>query len=138
MLEPAIKPNVTPKIAPDVKPGRKTRTWQPNPAVSPTPKMREEDTKPKEEGKILKILKPDEHYITISTVINGEEVTMEFEQRGLLDKPMSYDEPWVYEFVSLNSPDGQEYSITASYFGHPNYNMDFDEIEETHIQPYSN
>ena len=52
----------------------------------------------------------------------------------MIEKPLAYDEPWVYSFESINSPDGNVYSINANYFGDPRTNLEFDEVDTDSLE----
>lgn len=134
--EPMVKPAEKPKTAPvkpteqPVKqPSRKDKPFLPLPEVTPDPKAKKYNN-----GDIIGVKKANESYLILSVMLYGKVVDIEFERDDLIEEPMAYDEPWVYSFVSVNSPDGHKYVVTASYFGHPDSNLDFAEVDSDSIE----
>ena len=84
--------------------------------------------------KILKVKNISETSFTIDAIVEGERVSVEFKRSDLIEKPLAYDEPWVYSFESINSPDGNVYSINANYFGNPRTNLEFDEVDTDSLE----
>ena len=84
--------------------------------------------------KILKVKNITETSFTIDAIVEGEIVSVEFKRSDLIEKPLAYDEPWVYSFESINSPDGNVYSINANYFGNPRTNLEFDEVDTDSLE----
>ena len=84
--------------------------------------------------KILKVKNISETSFTIDAIVEGERVSVEFKRSDLIEKPLAYDEPWVYSFESINSPDGNVYSINANYFGDPRTNLEFDEVDTDSLE----
>ena len=84
--------------------------------------------------KILKVKNISETSFTIDSIVEGERVSVEFKRSDLIEKPLAYDEPWVYSFESINSPDGNVYSINANYFGNPRTNLEFDEVDTDSLE----
>ena len=84
--------------------------------------------------KILKVKNISETNFTIDAIVEGERVSVEFKRSDLIEKPLAYDEPWVYSFESINSPDGNVYSINANYFGNPRTNLEFDEVDTDSLE----
>ena len=84
--------------------------------------------------KILKVKNISETSFTIDSIVEGERVSVEFKRSDLIEKPLAYDEPWVYSFESINSPDGNVYSINANYFGDPRTNLEFDEVDTDSLE----
>ena len=84
--------------------------------------------------KILTVKNITETSFTIDAIVNGEEASVKFERDDLIEKPLAYDEPWVYSFESINSPDGNVYSINATYFGDPSTNLEFDEVDTDSLE----
>jgi len=84
--------------------------------------------------KILKVKNITETSFTIDAIVEGERVSVEFKRSDLIEEPLAYDEPWVYSFESINSPDGNVYSINATYFGNPRTNLEFDEVDTDSLE----
>ncbi len=59
-------------------------------------------------------------------------VEASFEKSDLLQRGEAYDEPWSYVITSTKSSDGKHYEGSASYYGDPEFNQDFDSIEEVY------
>lgn len=106
------------------------------PEVQPDPKaMKEEETNgTPTEGQIMGVKQARESEIILDVFLNGSVVPVTFERDDLIEQPLAYDESWVYSFVSLDAPDGKEYTITASYLGHPDTDLDFQDIDNTHVE----
>ena len=84
--------------------------------------------------KILKVKNITETSFTIDAIVEGEGVSVEFKRGDLIEEPLAYEEPWVYSFESINSPDGNVYSINATYFGNPRTNLEFDEVDTDSLE----
>jgi hypothetical protein len=132
------KPRVLPKTKPEVKPltqpSRRNRPFLPERETQPPPKAIFEIGDGDLERKIVKVNSASENYINLSVILNGQTVEIEFDKDDLLDTPLAYDEPWVYSFNSINAPDGNNYRIIATYYGHPETDLEFDEIDDTRIE----
>jgi hypothetical protein len=133
---PVRTPTTKPAETKPVQPSRRNKPFSPMPAVQPDPKakkLKEVNGEPTE-GQIMDVKQARESEIILDVYLNGSVVPVTFERDDLIEKPLAYDESWVYSFVSLDAPDGKEYTIRASYFGHPDTDLDFDEINDTHVE----
>jgi hypothetical protein len=138
---PVRTPTTKPAETKPAQPTRRQKTFSPMPAVQPDPKaktkkkVKEVETNGEpSEGQIIDVKQARESVIILDVYLNGSVVPVTFERDDLIEKPLAYDESWVYSFVSLDAPDGKEYTINASYLGHPDTDLDFQEIDNTHVQ----
>ena len=133
---PVRTPTTKPAETKPAQPTRRNKPFSPMPEVQPDPKaMKEEETNgTPTEGQIMGVKQARESEIILDVFLNGSVVPVTFERDDLIEQPLAYDESWVYSFVSLDAPDGKEYRISASYFGHPDTDLDFDEINDTHVE----
>lgn len=133
---PVRTPTTKPGETKPVQPTRRNKPFLPMPEVQPDPKaMKEaETTGTPTEGQIMDVKQARESEIILDVYLNGSVVPVTFERDDLIEKPLAYDESWVYSFVSLDAPDGKEYTVNASYSGHPDTDLDFEEINDTHVE----
>ena len=133
---PVRTPTTKPSETKPVQPTRRNKPFLPMPEVQPDPKaMKEEGTNSAPtEGQIMSVKQARESEIILDVFLNGSVVPVTFERDDLIEKPLAYDESWVYSFVSLDAPDGKEYTITANYLGHPDTDLDFQDIDSTHVE----
>ena len=138
---PVRTPTTKPGETKPVQPTRRQKTFSPMPAVQPDPKaktkkkVKEVETNGEpSEGQIIDVKQARESVIILDVYLNGSVVPVTFERDDLIEQPLAYDESWVYSFVSLDAPDGKEYTINASYLGHPDTDLDFQEIDSTHVE----
>lgn len=138
-VEPKVKPKTKPKTNPDVKPTRRQRPFRPTIQPKVEPKAGSEDGVLHEvegsHGKIMNTKFLDDKVAILTVALDDNEVDMKFENTGEYnDKPMAYDEPWVYHYDSVDSPDGKEYTVGVEFYGHPETNLDLSGIEDDYIQ----
>jgi hypothetical protein len=138
---PVRTPTTKPGETKPAQPTRRQKTFSPMPAVQPDPKaktkkkVKEVETNGEpSEGQIIDVKQARESVIILDVYLNGSVVPVTFERDDLIEQPLAYDESWVYSFVSLDAPDGKEYTINASYLGHPDTDLDFQEIDSTHVE----
>ena len=138
---PVRTPTTKPGETKPAQPTRRQKTFSPMPAVQPDPKaktkkkVKEVETNGEpSEGQIMGVKQARESVIILDVYLNGSVVPVTFERDDLIEQPLAYDESWVYSFVSLDAPDGKEYTINASYLGHPDTDLDFQEIDSTHVE----
>jgi hypothetical protein len=133
---PVRTPTTKPGETKPVQPTRRNKPFLPMPEVQPDPKaMKEEGANgAPTEGQIMSIKQARESEIILDVFLNGSVVPVTFERDDLIEQPLAYDESWVYSFVSLDAPDGKQYTINASYLGHPDTDLDFQEIDSTHVE----
>lgn len=132
---PVRTPTTKPGETKPVQPTRRNKPFLPTPEVQPDPKaMKEENDGTPTEGQIMGIKQARESEIILDVFMNGSVIPVTFERDDLIEQPLAYDEAWVYSFVSLDAPDGKEYKITASYLGHPDTDLDFQEVDSTHVE----
>jgi len=137
--EPMVEPK--PITKPETKPSRPMReTDRPfspkrRTKVQPDPKadvLKEDDGS---EGKILKARHIGNYEALVTVMLNGNEVNIKFESTGeLIEKPLAYDEPWLYAFNSVNAPDGKQYTINVEFYGDPNTHLELSGISDDTIQ----
>jgi len=136
---PVRTPTTKPGETKPAQPTRRQKTFSPMPEVQPDPKAKKkvkevETNGEPSEGQIMDVKQARESEIILDVYLNGSVVAVTFERDDLIEKPLAYDESWVYSFVSLDAPDGKEYTFNASYFGHPDTDLDFEEINDTHVE----
>lgn len=138
--EPAIKPAPTtvPDTKPDVRPTRRQKPWRPTIQPKVNPKAGGKEIMSEDEGgegRIISTKFLDNDHAILVVMLGGEEVDMKFENTDeVLVKPEAYDEPWVYDYKSVKSPDGKEYSIGVEFFGHPETHLEIAGIDGEYIQ----
>src|SRR5690606_34233028 len=114
---PVKEPTTVPKTTPTVKPSRRQKPWKVRPNTNPNPKADGKDLIMSEDGtngdgKVI-----DTRYLTnkeavLRVSLEGKEVDIKFENTDeYVDKPIAYDEPWVYTYKSLDAPDGKTYTV---------------------------
>lgn len=139
--EAPVKPAVVPETKPDVKPSRRQRPWRPSKQPKVNPKadngkdlIMSEDGDASE-GKIVNTDKLTNNDATLTVMLGGDPVTMNFDNTGnLTEKPMAYDEPWIYQFDSVDAPDGNTYSIGVEMYGHPETHLEVDKVSDDYIE----
>jgi hypothetical protein len=135
---PVRTPTTKPAETKPVQPSRKNKPFSPMPSVQPDPKAKVKKLKEVEgeptNGQIMNVKQARESVIILDVFLNGSVVPVTFERDGLIEQPAAYDEAWVYNFVSVDAPDGKEYTIIASYLGHPDTDLDFQDIDDTHVE----
>ena len=136
-VEPSVKPKTKPKTNPDVKPTRRQRPFRP--IIQPKVEPKADDTALTEgegtHGKIIDTKFLDEKLAIIKVSLDDNEIDIKFENTGeYVDKPLAYDEPWIYTYESVNSPDEKTYVIGVEFLGHPETNLELVGISDTYIE----
>jgi hypothetical protein len=138
-VEPTTKPTTKPAVKPDVKPTRRQRPFRPTIQPKVEPKATTDDGVISEgggsHGKIIETKFVDSNIAIIKVALNDKEVDIKFENTGeYVDKPLAYDEPWVYTYESVKSPDDKTYTVGVEFFGHPEQNLDLSGITDDYIE----
>lgn len=137
-VAPDVKPDVKPTTKPDVKPTRRQKPWRPVIQPKTTPKASGDEVLYEGEGSHGKIIDTkylDDKVAIVTVGLDDNEVDMKFENTGeYTDKPAAYDEPWVYIYESVNSPDEIVYTVGVEFYGHPETNLDISGITDDYIQ----
>ena len=138
-VEPKIKP-ADPKTKPadpNTKPSRRQKPWRPSIQSQTEPKAVDEVLYEGNgsHGKIIDTKFLDSKTAIITVGLDDNEVDMKFENTGeYTDKPLAYDEPWVYIYESVDSPDEKTYTVGVEFFGHPDQNLDLSGITDSYIE----
>jgi len=134
-----VKPKVKPKTAPDVKPTRRQKPFRPTIQPKVEPKANTDNGVLSEvndiNGKIINTKFLDKNIAIVKVNLGDSEIDLKFENTGeYIDKPLAYDEPWVYNYESIDSPDGKTYVLGVEFYGNPDTNLELSDISSDYIE----
>jgi hypothetical protein len=112
---------------------RKRRTF--NPSKKSSQKASIISDEEHYERQIVNVDKISDKVVFATIHLGGEDRMMKFVNSDeLLEKPMDYDEPWVYAYDSVDSPDGKDYYIAVGMFGNPQTHLDGEHVTDDVIE----
>lgn len=132
------QPMVEPKVAPKVEPApkretRRAKPWRiipedlpnPNPKAD-TPDISDVDFTKKPEVVDVSKFSQDRNSVSITFDVDGVRFHgINFVNNGeVLEKPMDYDEPWIYSFDTEPLENGKQYYIEVAFYGNPATNLE--------------
>jgi hypothetical protein len=139
--KPVTQPSRTkPVTQPSRRETREGKPWRVKPNATPEPKANLEEGMDSiqyiDSGRFVGNEGSEEVEITFD--VGNVRFVETFRNTGeILEKPMAYDEPWIYSYETDVLSNGKQYGVSVEYFGHPQTNLDlvgFDseipEIEE--------
>jgi hypothetical protein len=138
---PEIKPAPTkPDTKPDTKPSRRQKPFRPTTKPKVNPKADDGESLIMGEGeasngKIIKTKYLDDSRAILKVSFEDGNKDIVFNKTDeVLVKPEAYDEPWVYAYESVDSPDGKTYRVGVEFFGNPETNLELSDIHDDYIE----
>lgn len=120
---PTITPQIKPTTTPTRTPSRRSKPWRIIPESVPNPE-------PKGDVAPISYINSDkftDNDVNITFDVGDVRFVETFTNTGeVLEKPMAYDEPWVYNFQTEPCSNNKVYGVSVAFYGNPTSNLELD------------